>query len=72
MLVLSRKLKQTIVINGNIRVMVVEIHGGQVRLGIDAPHSVRILREELCGRANGAVRLSEEASARMAGGSVAG
>jgi carbon storage regulator len=51
MLVLSRKLNESIVIDGDIRVTVVSIHGNQVRLGIQAPESVPILREELCGRA---------------------
>jgi carbon storage regulator len=48
MLVLSRKLNETIVIAGDIRITVVGIRGNQVRLGIDAPDSVGILREELC------------------------
>lgn len=48
MLVLSRKLDQSIVIDGNIRVVVVGLRGGQVRLGIEAPGSVHIVREELC------------------------
>jgi carbon storage regulator len=51
MLVLSRKRNEAIVINGNIRIMVVDIRGNQVRLGIEAPNSVGILREELCERA---------------------
>jgi carbon storage regulator len=49
MLVLSRKLNETIVINGDIRIMVVAIRGNQVRLGIEAPDSVGIFREELGG-----------------------
>jgi len=48
MLVLSRKLNESIVINGDIRVSVVGIRGNQIRLGIEAPHSVGILRQELC------------------------
>lgn len=48
MLVLSRKLNETIVIDGNIRVTVLDIRGGQVRLGIEAPGQVPIFREELC------------------------
>jgi carbon storage regulator len=48
MLVLSRKLNETIVIDGNIRVTVVGIRGSQIRLGIEAPSSVGIFREELC------------------------
>jgi carbon storage regulator len=51
MLVLSRKLNESIVINGDIRVTVVSVHGNQIRLGIQAPESVPIFREELCGRA---------------------
>lgn len=48
MLVLSRKQSQSIVINGGIRVTVVSIRGNQVRIGIEAPESVAIFREELC------------------------
>lgn len=48
MLVLSRKLKGAIVIDGNIRISVVSIKGNQVRLGIEAPTSIGIFREELC------------------------
>jgi carbon storage regulator len=51
MLVLSRKLNQTIVINGNIRITVVGFRGNHVRLGIEAPASVGILRQELCEQA---------------------
>jgi len=50
MLVLSRKLNETIVINGNIRVTVVGLRGNQVRLGIEAPDSVAIFRQELFDR----------------------
>jgi carbon storage regulator len=48
MLVLSRKRNETIIIDGNIRITVVDIRGTQVRLGIEAPDSVRIVRQELC------------------------
>ena len=47
MLVLSRKCSENIVINGNIRIHVVSIQGNTVRLGIDAPREVGILRGEL-------------------------
>ncbi len=50
MLVLSRKLNETIVIDGNIRVTVVGLRGNQVRLGIEAPESVAIFRKELFDR----------------------
>lgn len=47
MLVLSRKEDQVIVIDGRIRVRVVEIRGSQVRLGIEAPKEVPVFREEI-------------------------
>jgi carbon storage regulator len=48
MLVLSRKMNESVIIDGGIRVMVVGVRGNQVRLGFEAPHGVRIFREELC------------------------
>lgn len=47
MLVLSRKLNEKIVINGNITLTVVKLDKNQVRIGIEAPHDVTILRQEL-------------------------
>ncbi len=48
MLVLSRKMNESVIIDGGIRVMVVGVRGNQVRLGFEAPNGVRIFREELC------------------------
>ena len=47
MLVLTRKLMEKLVIGDNICITVVRIEGGQVRLGIEAPSNVRIVRSEL-------------------------
>lgn len=47
MLVLSRKKKESIVVNDNIVVTVVEIRGDKVRLGFDAPKDVPIHRREV-------------------------
>ena len=47
MLVLSRKVGQELVINGNIRITVSRISGSRVTLGISAPDEVRIVRGEL-------------------------
>lgn len=47
MLVLSRKVDQTIVIQDNITIKILEINGDRVKLGINAPRDVVILREEL-------------------------
>jgi carbon storage regulator len=44
---LTRKPGQTIVIGDDIRVQVIQIAGGGVRLGIEAPRSVSIYREEI-------------------------
>jgi len=50
MLVLSRKLNESIVIDGHIRITVVGLRGNHVRIGIEAPNSVRVMREELYDR----------------------
>jgi carbon storage regulator len=47
MLVLTRKLGEKIVLGDGIVVTVVAIKGGQVRLGIDAPQEVPVMRGEL-------------------------
>jgi carbon storage regulator len=47
MLVLTRRLGETIVIDGAVRVTVVSIRGDKVRLGVDAPEDVRVDREEV-------------------------
>jgi carbon storage regulator len=47
MLVLTRNTDQTIVIDGDIRVTVLFSDKGKVRLGITAPKSVRVDREEI-------------------------
>jgi carbon storage regulator len=47
MLVLSRLEGQVITIGDNIRVTIVEVRGGKVRVGIDAPRDLQVLRAEL-------------------------
>lgn len=47
MLVLSRKLNETVVINGNVTVRVIDIGRGKVKLGIVAPKDVTINRLEV-------------------------
>jgi len=47
MLVLTRKLNESIVIDGRITVTVVRVQGDKIRIGIEAPKEVPIMREEL-------------------------
>ncbi|MGQ9552842.1 MAG: carbon storage regulator CsrA [Anaerolineae bacterium] len=47
MLILTRKPGEAIVINGDIRVRVLSIEGERVKLGVDAPREVPVLRQEL-------------------------
>lgn len=47
MLVLSRKLGQKIIINENIVITIVDIARGKIRIGIDAPREIPVMREEL-------------------------
>lgn len=60
MLVLSRKKNESIVINNDITIVVVEIRGDKVRLGVEAPKEVPVHRREVydaihrAGGSNGA------------------
>lgn len=56
MLVLSRKKNESIVINDSITIVVVEVRGDKVRLGIDAPKDVPVHRKEIFD----AIRESEQ------------
>lgn len=47
MLVLARKVGQSIVVNDNVEILVIEVRGDQVRLGIEAPRSIPVHRKEL-------------------------
>ena len=47
MLILTRKLNECVVIDGNIVVRVVRIHGDLVKLGVEAPPAVEVHRQEV-------------------------
>jgi len=47
MLALSRKKDESIIINDNIEITIIEVKGEQVKLGITAPKSVPIYRKEV-------------------------
>ena len=50
MLVLSRRVDESLLIDKDIKITVLDIRGGQVRLGITAPESIKIHREEVFNR----------------------
>lgn len=47
MLIISRKKNDGVIIDENIELTIVDIQGDKVRIGIDAPTSVKIVRKEL-------------------------
>jgi len=56
MLVLTRKLQEQIVIGDNIKVTILRVKGNTVRLGIEAPRHVRVVRSELPPETNYSVQ----------------
>ena len=50
MLILTRKIGESIIVGDNIKVVVLEVRGRQIRLGIEAPPEVVVLREEIALR----------------------
>ena len=47
MLILTRRIGEQLLIGNDIKVVVLSIKGNQIRIGIDAPDNVKIMREEL-------------------------
>ena len=50
MLILTRKIGESIIVGDNIRVVVLEVRGRQIRLGIEAPSEIVVLRAEVAQR----------------------
>lgn len=50
MLVLSRRVNESLLIDKEIKITVLDIKGGQVRLGITAPETIKVHREEVFDR----------------------
>ena len=71
MLVLSRKKNESIIINDNITVTVIEIRGDKVRLGIEAPKHVTVHRREVYEAIQNQARaLDQEAKVGPFGGVI--
>ncbi|MGN1393319.1 MAG: carbon storage regulator CsrA [Succinivibrionaceae bacterium] len=47
MLILTRRIDESLTINGNVKITVLSIKGNQIRIGIEAPKDVSIQRTEL-------------------------
>lgn len=50
MLILTRRVGETLVIGDNVRVTVLGVRGHQVRIGVDAPKDISVHREEIYQR----------------------
>ena len=66
MLVLQRKKNQSLVINGNVTVSVLEIGSDWIKLAVEAPKDVKILRAELIE----AAQANQEAAGELSKASV--
>lgn len=64
MLVLSRKRNEVIRISDDVSIVVVDIRGDKVSLGIDAPRNIEIHREEIYQAIHGAEEPSDEPERR--------
>ena len=53
MLVLTRRLGEAITISDNIKLVIVDLDGTQVKIGIEAPRNIEIYREELYEKIKG-------------------
>lgn len=67
MLTLTRNVGETIIIGSNIRVAVADVRGNTVRLSIDAPREIKILREEVHQR----ILQAEQIAAQVAADAIA-
>ncbi|KAA3617459.1 MAG: carbon storage regulator [Calditrichaeota bacterium] len=65
MLVLTRRLGESITIGEDVKLIVVEIDGNQVKLGIEAPREIEIYREELYEKIKGKAFVPTKSSAKV-------
>ena len=65
MLILTRKKNESIVIGGNIEIQVISIEEGKVKIGINAPKEVEILRSEIIEKVEESNREAAESMTQM-------
>jgi carbon storage regulator len=63
MLILSRRVNEKIVIGENVVVSIIEVRGDQVKIGIEAPKTVKVFRQEVFDAIQGENRRAAAASA---------
>lgn len=60
MLVLSRKVNESVLIGDNIKIMIVGVQNGTVRIGFEVPDAVPVLRTELAAKEKFNIRAQRE------------
>ena len=68
MLILSRKINEKIIIGDDVVLTIIDTRGDQIKIGIEAPKSVKILRHEVfeaIQRENQAAALSDESLKKL-------
>ena len=50
MLILTRRQGESIIVGDNVRITVISVKGNQVRIGVEAPRSVSVQRQEIVGK----------------------
>jgi len=60
MLILTRKIGESLMVGDDVTVTVLEVNGGQVRIGIKAPRDIAVHREEVFDRIQEGVDHSED------------
>lgn len=66
MLVLTRKVEESLILGGEIRVTVLGVSGDKVRIGVDAPQTVKILRGETVDQTKDANRMAAASGMNLA------
>lgn len=59
MLVLTRRVGESVIVNDSIKIMLVEIRGDRVRIGVDAPQDVKVDREEIHKQLKGLRKIND-------------